>query len=290
MKLEFLILVMLVALNSANAQTSLSDLINKRHQDSLSRRFYQKYQLPSNRPSYNGFSLIELKVVEVDSTHSPFSDDSGSIWGYCGNVEGGIKNLLQNKILHSTSHIKFLNKPYKKRYVLFYGTGLYMNGQGVGDSISNCYLGHGHIRGRDIVLDMMSNEFRFEVKQIEDSLEVMELRIIDSAKLNIFLTPYAQRFMPGSGIKNPNTGEYRSVRSYLWPITKFASKAYNKTVYDETNTDESKSRYDFTIPGGLMDSPNKYDEFNNYLKQNLGLTLIKTKRLEKIYTIEFKKE
>jgi hypothetical protein len=254
--------------------------------DSSNQNFYQKYQLSTSRPDYRSFPLIELKVIGVDSTQTPFNDGLGRI-GYCGDIEGGIKNLLQNVLLFSTSHIKFLNRPSKKQYVLFYALGAYVSNQTVGESPSKCYLDNS-VMARGIILNMMATEYNFDVKDKNDSLEVIELRIKDSFKLSLSSTPYNKHFLGGSAKTDTLTKQYNSIRAHLSYLTMDIGRNWNVLTYDETGME--KYRYDFTIPSGLLNSPDKFSELNRYLEENLGLTLVKTKRLEKIYTIEFKNE
>ncbi len=281
--LNFFIIIVLVHLHAQDNTPFISE-----NSDSISKDFYKKYQLPSYRPNYSSPSFLEIKVMEVDTSSKPFSDDSGSIFGYCGDIEGGIKNLLQNKLLYSSSHIKFLNQPNEKRCVLFYGRGLYMNGMIVGDTAKNCYPDDSHVKGRDIILKIMATEFGFDVQEIIDSLDVIELRVLDSFKLKNFLIPESQRYVGGSGLIYTKTKEYQSIRAHLSFIPIHIGRIWNVVTYDETNTDNN--RYDFTIPAELFDSSSQFSQFNAYIEPNLGLTLIKTKRLEKVYTIQFKNQ
>ena len=128
-------------------------------------------------------NAFDLKLVEVDSTNTPFAFNGvGSAVGYCGNVKGAIINLLQ-KQTGVTTHIRFLNEPPKQRYVLFYGQSFYANGLEVGDTSSKmeCF-GRITFNLRDMVMKMMSDQllFNFEIKQFDALIDVLKLRVVDS--------------------------------------------------------------------------------------------------------------
>jgi hypothetical protein len=282
MKNKTLFFCLFTVLSSVSAQN------NTTSKDSLRKAFYEKHGLQANRyGKFNHFFGLKVEEIEeVDAYAMPFNDDIvGGMFGYCGDLIGGITNLLQTSgHPHYTFYIRFLNTPPKKRYVLFCGYGSNMSS--IRADSSGCPENSASVNGRDIILKIMASEFAFEVKRIQDSLDVIEMKVIDSLKLSLFLVPKSQQYVPGIAGIDTKTGKYNLTRAHLSFIAYHIQRYWNMPAYDKTATD--KTRYNFTIPGELLNSIDSLPQLNTYLEQNVGLTLVKAKRLEKIHTIEFK--
>jgi hypothetical protein len=237
--------------------------------------------------NYNAF---DLKVTEVADTNMSFAyNGGGTSMGYCGNVKGGIINLLQ-KTTGVTSHIRFLNEPTNERYVLFYGQGMYMNGSAVMDTASQigCY-GHITFNGRDMIMTMMANLFNFEIKQIEDSLEVLKLRVVDNSKLHVYQKTLQDCPHGGRTYFDTANKDFHGKCVPTIMLVSGIESSLNIFIYNEVNTGKS-NYFTFIIPHELLESYEKIDELNQYLETKMGLTLKKEKALEKVYTIRFNNE
>jgi hypothetical protein len=231
---------------------------------------------------------FNLKVVEVGANNIPFAyNRGGKAIGYCGNVKGGIINLLQ-KETGVTPHIRFLNDPVNQRYVLFYGEGQYMSGAEVMDTSSKiaCY-GYTTFNTKDMVMTMMANMFNFEIKQIDNYIDALKLRIIDNDKLEKYKRPLQEcALFGGTGGLEENTKDCYIKCAPINMLTQGIERSLNIFTYDEANTGQS-DYYDITIPHKYLESLEKIDELNQYLANKYGLVLKKEKALEKVFTIRF---
>ncbi len=287
-KLNYLFLFAFFLLNNINGQEKFEKNNTKSNYSSIT--YPQVKKLASSvHPLISNNTAFNLTVEEVISDTSKFfahNSRGGSAIGYSGNIKGGITNLLQSGT-GITSHIRFLNEPQNERYVLFYGAGNYMNGLQYNDTSSaiGCY-GHITFNSRNMVMKIMSDLFDFEIKEIEDSLDVLKLRVVDSSKL------YFYKKTPKDCWQGGNGGIDTLTNDYINRCTNFAFFVYDlechwKTfIYDETNSIDS-DYFTFRIPHELIESIEKLDELNKYLEKTMGLVITKEKKLEKVYIVRF---
>jgi hypothetical protein len=259
----------------------------------------------------NGFFdknyLLNLKIMEVSDTATRFNISVGHLFGYCGDIEGGVVNLLQTEF-GSTPHIRFLNKPKQKRYVYFHSNGFHMGGAAVGiptqnslsdffykglsqtarDTTPSRYL---NLHGRDIVMEVLKREFNFDVKVLSNSLDVLELKVIDATKLRHFTIPYNE-------INKPNNGceRFSLVYEYM-PQPKFCIKTILTiftinleriwNVYVEDKTNSRPQGYFLEFPTELFKSYEMLPQLDHYLKEQYGLTLVRKKEYRTVFNIQF---
>lgn len=245
----------------------------------------------TTRRNYNSRShtYLNLRIEEVTDTAEdyfrPFSDDLGGVFGYCGDIVGGIVNLLQTDI-HTTPHLHFLNKPQEKRYVLFYAQGWDLKGGKTQDS-SKCYSKDLYFDGRDMILKLMEKHFDFKVQESKDSLEYLELNIKDTTKLFGRKTvPEGCLLSGGTSIDSIENSFNGSCASLLW-ISVYLEQKLN--IYNDDATNTLGTYFDYKIPLELLTSYDKIPELNSYLEAYMGLTITKTKKLETVYTVKFLK-
>jgi hypothetical protein len=251
--------------------------------------------------------LLNLKVMEVSDTASRFSVSTGHLFGYCGDIEGAVVNLLQTTF-GSTPHVRFLNKPKQKQYVYFHSNGFHMGDAAIGtptqnslrdffykglsqaapDTTESRYL---NLHGRDIVMEVLKREFNFDVKMVSDSLDVVELKVIDATKLSLFKIPYKEVDKWENGCER-----FSFVYKYM-PKPKFCIKTiltiftinleniWNIYVVDKTNT--RPQGYFLEFPTELFKSYEMLPQLDHYLREQYGLTLVKKKEYRTVFNIQF---
>lgn len=216
LKIGLYILFMLIYYNSSE-QTN-ADFLNWQQNLKTAKPFFTDYK-----------TFFEIKVKEVSDTTKPFSFDSGPVFGYCGDIVGGIKNLLQTNI-SSTPHVFFENKPLQNHYVLFYGFGSNMDGSKISDT-SKCYSNVNSFNGREIALKILEQQFNFEVKESKDSLEYIELKISDYSKLLLHKTPIEKCNQGGWAMEDTINNYYLGTCSSLvWISTRIEKKLNIYTI------------------------------------------------------------
>ena len=269
----------------------------KSEKNNIKPNYYNYYSITSTeverlakkvQPLVINNSPFKLNIEEVVGDTSKFFsyNRGGSAIGYCGSTKGGIINLLQAPT-GVTSHIRFLNEPQKERYVLFYGSGNYMNGLQYNDTSSaiRCY-GHVTFNSHNMVMNIMADLFDFEVNEITDSLDVLKLRVANSSKLYFYKKTLKDCWQGGYGGIDTLTNDYMNYCAQLSFLVYTLEHSWNTFIYDETNSGDSEY-FTFRIPHELLESIEKLNELNAYLEKNTGLTLKKEKKLEKVYTVRF---
>jgi hypothetical protein len=288
-KTTYFVLFILFIMNNLNGQSIQNFHLPKSGDQDFYSTNYKDVEKNVSKIHPLNFNAFDLKVVEVAGNNIPFAyNRGGKAIGYCGNVKGGIMNLLQRET-GATPHIQFLNNPPNQRYVLFYGQGSYMSSAEVMDTSSKmeCY-GHQTFNVRDMVMTMMTDLFDFEIKQISDSLDVLKLKIIDYKKLQKYKKKL-QECISGEYYFDENTKDYYIKCASMNLLTQGIERSLNIFTYDEANTGES-DYFDIILPHKYLESSGKIDELNVYLETKYGLTLKKEKSLEKVYTIRFNNE
>ena len=248
------------------------------------------------RPLFQNYSssLLALEVKEVYEpweTCEPFSDDYGH-FSYCGDIVGGIKNLLETD-LGSIPHLRFENQPMEKRKVYFYGIGLNVRLQKSKDTVNSLFSDRRYVNNthyidcRAIILKTMEDHFQFEVIETEDSLDLLELQIVDINKLYSLRSNESEciKRKGGNGWVDTISGDYISSCLPLEFI------AYNTEITLNTYTKDmtgNRDYYSFRMPKKYIEPNIKLEDLNNYLEENLGVKFFKKKKFSKVYTIKFK--
>lgn len=246
----------------------------------------------------SGFLSFDVREVqnEFEKCFPPNSEDYGGLINYCGDIVGGIKNLLQTNI-YSTPHIRFLNNPLKNRNVYFYSYGYDMlwgkpidliENKGNNNKIENFFnTDIKKIDVRSIILNIMSKNFNFEVQLIDDTLTVFALKIVDEYKLSKAQITYNEfqngQFQYADSLKHP---PFLIVRHNMQNFAYFIEQKTNSYTYDETRAENNKY-FHIEIPKDIFDNIENYSKIKSYLEEYYGLTLIKSKKLEKVYEIKF---
>lgn len=248
------------------------------------------------------YPFLNLKIAEVSDTMKRFNMDYNTIFGYCGSLEGAIENLLQTQIA-STPHLRFLNKPKNKRYVYFYGDGLYMSAakskndanNPMADMLKGKDTATTHfsepviINGREIVMQMLKQHFLFEVQESMDSLDILELSIQERSKLERFVIPFEEIDKYNNGCTGISFGLLPKpnfcLKFQLLALSNIIEKRWN--IYTEEKTNTFPIGYFLQFPSDLFDSYQNFYELDAFLREKYGLTIVKKKAWKKIYNIKF---
>ena len=246
--------------------------------------FSQENSITEMQRSNDLGALFNLYVTEMYEPCLPISVDAGPIFKYCGDIEGGIINLLQKTHIRTYPNIFFLNHPLKKRYVLFYGMGSHMKGKAMYEN-NNCndstFL---YINGHEIVLKILKNQFNFTITERQDSLECFELLEKDSIKLLASQIPLSVK-LKGQTTDDPINKPIHNVQGHLWYIAWLIEKKWNKFV--DSNVERGYIPFYIDIPAELFDSSDRHEQLNLYLETQYGLTISKKKKLKTVYYVKF---
>ena len=249
-----------------------------------------------------GNSMLNIDIREV---HDPYekcdslSVDYEGFFYYCGDIVGGIKNLLATPTL-SIPHIRFLNLPQKKRRVYFYGFGQNMQWSKTLETTGNNSSikdksrlittdGIQYIDARDIILKIMSQNFNFSVHLVEDSLVELSLRIVDYSKLFKAQISHEEsqngKYRYADTIQKPH---FIIMRHNLQGFSYFIEQKINHYTYNDTNS-LFTDFFHIELPTQLFINADDENilKIKNYLEDNYGLTLVSSKKLEKVYEIKF---
>jgi hypothetical protein len=243
------------------------------------------------RPLFKDFSgnlSLEVKeVYEPWETCEPFSDDFGN-FTYCGDVIGGIKNLLQTDSW-ATPHLHFENQPVEKRKVYFHGIGTNVKASKSMDT-TKYYSNSYYIDCRAIILKIMAEHFEFEVQETEDYLDLLELYIVDTSKLYSLRSPTKDCIEEkgGHGYADSIPNIYISKCLPLWFIADQTERSLNTFTTDMTG--DLHHYYSFRMPRKYIEPNIILEDLNNYLEENIGVKFVRKKKTikSKIYNIKFK--
>ena len=260
-------------------------------------RIYWKQPLLSDV----GNSMLNIDVRELNDTYEKcdsLSVDYEGFFYYCGDIVGGIKNLLATSKL-SIPHIRFQNFPKERKKIYFYGFGQNMqwsktleatrNSLGVKDKNRLLTDTIQYIDARDIILKILSQNFNFSVNLMEDSLVVLSLQIVDYQKLSKAQISYNQsqngEYRYADTIKKPH---FIVMRHNLRGFSYFLEQKTNYYTSDNTNS-LLNNFFHIELPQQLF--LNTDDEnilaIKKYLEEHYGLTLSMSKELKKVYEIKF---
>jgi hypothetical protein len=248
-------------------------------------------------------SLIVKEVYEPWVTCEPYSDDFG-MFSYCGDVMGGIKNLLQTDSW-ATPHLRFENQPSENRKVYFLGIGTNVRQAKSINQEKNPFLDMlTNIKNSDsvntqapisidcraIILKIMEKHFEFEVKETEEFLDLLELHIVDTNKLYKLTSPiqHCIEESGGHGYTDSIPGIYIAKCLPLWFIVDDAERQFNTYAADMTG--DPKHYYSFRMPRKYIEPNLTLVDLNSYLEENMGIKFFRKEKAikSKVYTIKFK--
>lgn len=258
-----------------NASTDISQDSNIRH--------LKRILLSDESSSFLRFDVTEVR--EPWETCEPLSDDFGGIFNYCGDLVGGIKNLLQTD-LWTTPHIRFENQPIENKKIYFYGFGDFMKATKSLDT-SKCYSAPHYVDIRAMILKTLQYRYNFDVRLTEDSLTTISFKVNDYKKLYAHQITYEEyQNMPLLQTITATHPDYQVYRNNILFVVNEIGKKWNLYIYDDTNV-KFADFFHLEIPKDILETPDKIYELTNYLEENYGLSLSKVKKMKQVYIIKF---